>query len=400
MDDGTMSEQRWQDWGRHEFTYALTGHKGDWTTEKLHKNTMRFEQRPAAFVVPKHKGKESSLSLLNIDTDQVNIQAVKMAEDGSGVVVRLQELYGKAISGVSLSMVKSIIAAEKIDGAERPLDSKVPVKKGKLSLDFIPFEIKTLLLKIPAAEIKSVLTTPVTLKYDTDIFSYNDNREDGYDEDGLGIHRPRSEAYRGSFDGKGGTYPAEMIGEKLQVGNVSFDIGPKTTATYNAVECIGQTIDLPAGTRVIHLLAAADVEQDVIFKSGSQDIPLTIGGWSGHLGQWDTREFEGEVIELSYSLRNPLKTIRPAYYRDHRLAWSATHHHIPTGDKMYGYSYLFAYRLEIAEGATSITLPNSRFVRVAAMSAGDEGHAEPLQSPFEDLNRDEEFKNKFEHTNY
>jgi hypothetical protein len=34
------------------------------------------------------------------------------------------------------------------------------------------------------------------------------------------------------------------------------------------------------------------------------------------------------------------------------------------------------------------------------MSVGDEGQAEALQSPFEDLYRDEEFKNKFEHTNY
>ncbi len=400
MDDGSMSEQRWQDWGRHEFTYGLTGHKGDWTTEKLHKNAMRFEQRPAAFVVPKHNGNESSLSLININTDQVNIQAVKMAEDGSGVVVRLQELYGKKASNVTLSAIKSIIAAEEIDGAERPLNIDVPTRKGKLSLKFSPFEIKTLLLNIPTAKSNPVLTTPVSLTYDTDIFSYNDNTEDGYDEDGLGIHRPRSEAYRGSFDGKGGTYPAEMIGDKVQVGNISFDMGPKTTATYNAVECVGQTIDLPAGTRVLHILAAADVEQDVVFRAGDKDIPLSIGGWSGHLGQWDTREFEGEVIELSYSLRNPLKTIHPAFYRDHRVAWSATHHHIPTGDKMYGYSYLFAYRLEIPEGATSITLPNSRFVRIAAMSVGDEGKAEALQSPFEDLHRDEEFKERFFHTNY
>ena len=67
---------------------------------------------------------------------------------------------------------------------------------------------------------------------------------------------------------------------------------------------------------------------------------------------------------------------------------------------MYGYSYLFTYRLEIPEGATSLTLPNSRFVRIAALSVGDEGNATALQSPFEDLYRDEEFKKKFEHTDY
>ena len=395
-----MSEQRWQDWGRHEFTYGITGHKGDWKAGKLHKEAMRFEQRPAAFVVPKYNGKMKAIALLDINTDQINIQAVKMAEDGSGVIVRLQELYGEIASNIVLSSIKSIQGAEKMDGAERPLNSKIPVVKGKLSLNFTPFEIKTLLLKIAAETPNPVLTKAVDLKYDTDIFSYNESTEDGYLEDGLGVTLPRSEGYRGSFDGKGGTYPAEMIGDKIQLGNIEFAIGPRTLKTYNAVQCIGQTIDLPRGTRVLHLLAASDVDQEVVFKAGTKALTLTIGGWAGFLGSWDNREFKGEVAELSYSLRNPLKTIQPAFYRNHRVAWSATHHHIPTGDKMYGYSYLFAYRLDIPEGVTTITLPNSRFVRIAAMSVGDEGQATPLQSPFEDLYRDEEFKNKFYHFKY
>lgn len=63
---------------------------------------------------------------------------------------------------------------------------------------------------------------------------------------------------------------------------------------------------------------------------------------------------------------------------------------------MYEYGYLFAYRLEIPEGATSITLPNSPFVRIVAMSVGDEGHATALQSPFEDLHRDDAFRSRFD----
>jgi alpha-mannosidase len=113
------------------------------------------------------------------------------------------------------------------------------------------------------------------------------------------------------------------------------------------------------------------------------------------MGSWDNREFEGFVAELSYSLRNKLKTIHPAYIRNQRIAWAASHHHLPTEDALYQYSYLFAYRLEIPEGATSITLPNARFVRIVAMSVGDEGNAKALQSPFEDLKRDDDFLNKF-----
>jgi alpha-mannosidase len=160
---------------------------------------------------------------------------------------------------------------------------------------------------------------------------------------------------------------------------------------YNSIACLGQSIDIPEGTRVIHILAAADVDRDVIFQAGEKEIPLTIGGWSGYMGLWDNREFEGYVAELSYSMRNELKTIHPAFIRDQRIAWSASHRHLPAGDALYEYGYLFAYRMELPEGATSIILPDSRFVRIVAMSVGDEGYAKALQSPFEDLHRDKEF---------
>jgi len=297
---------------------------------------------------------------------------------------------------VKLSAALPIISAELTDGVERPLNIKLASNKNVLSLDFTPYEIKTVLLKISGKEKAPAVTQALELKYDADIFSYNNNREDGYDEEGFIKPRPRSEGHRGTMDGKGGTYPAEMIGNKVVVGNVVFAIGSLKETEYNAVACVGQSIALPEGTRVLHILAAADVDKDVIFKVGNKEYPLTIGGWTGYMGSWDNREFEGFVAELSYSLRNDLKTIHPAFIRDQRIAWAASHHHRPAGDALYEYSYLFSYRLEIPEGSANITLPNYRFLRIVALSVGDEGKAIPLQSPFEDLHRDETFTKRFE----
>jgi hypothetical protein len=109
--------------------------------------------------------------------------------------------------------------------------------------------------------------------------------------------------------------------------------------------------------------------------------------------------FEGEVAEISYSIRNDLLRIDPAYIRDHRVAWYASHRHLPFEDTMYEYGYLFAYRLEIPEGATSITLPDSPLVRIIAMSVGEENHAVALQSPFEDMHRDDAFEARFGNLN-
>jgi len=396
-DRGVMREMRWQDWGRHEFNYAITGHKGDWRDGETHWEAQRFEQRPAAFVVPRYKGQNgNAVSLLKFDNPQVNVQAVKLAENGSGVVVRLQELAGRPCAGTTLSALNAIMAAEELDGTERPLGEKVVVKDGSAKLDFTPYELKTVLLQITGSDVKNY-TKPVALDYDADVFSYNSNRADGYWTRELVNERNKKfgESF-GSFDGKGGTYPAEMIGDTVQMGNVSFSIGPREEFAMNATSCRGQNIDLPEGTKVVHLLAAADVDTDVIFRAGETDLPLSIGGWSGYIGLWDNREFDGFVAELSYSLRNDLNRIDPAFIRDQRVAWCASHRHLPAADTLYEYGYLFAYRLDIPEGATSITLPDSPFVRIVALSVGDEGHATALQSPFEDLHRDDAFRRRFD----
>ncbi|MDX9748976.1 MAG: glycoside hydrolase family 38 C-terminal domain-containing protein, partial [Paludibacter sp.] len=390
LDDGTMSEMRWQDWGRHEFRYALASHKADWRKANTQWEAMRFEQRPAVFEMPRYKGGSSSFSLMKVSDNQVNVQTVKLAEDGSGVVVRMQELHGQACRGVKLTLALPILAAEILDGVERRLNTPLATKKGVLTMDFQPYELKTILLKFNRAKAVGKSTQALPLNYDTDIFSCNNYREDGYDD-----RNPRSEGHRGTMDGKGGTYPAEMIEDTVRLGNVAFAIGPRGEKQYNAVACLGQTINLPAGTKVLHILAAADVDTEVTFTSGGKEFPLTIGGWTGYLGQWDNREFDGYVAELSYSMRNKLKAIQPAYIRNQRIAWAASHHHRPAGDALYEYSYLFAYRIEIPENATSITLPDSRFVRIVAMSVGDEAGAKALQSPFEDLQRVESKKSDF-----
>ena len=103
----------------------------------------------------------------------------------------------------------------------------------------------------------------------TDVFSYNNSREDGYREDGFEKPRPRSEGHRGSLDGKGGTYPAEMIGDKIIMGKISFNIGPREERAYNSLACLGQSIDLPEGTRVLHILAAADIDSRYHGDGGS-----------------------------------------------------------------------------------------------------------------------------------
>ena len=109
------------------------------------------------------------------------------------------------------------------------------------------------------------------------------------------------------------------------------------------------------------------------------------------LAVWKGQHVEKEHIhdlarDIGYSDRR---------VRDQRVAWYASHRHLPAADTLYDYGYMFAYRLEIPAGASSITLPDARFVRVMAMSVGDEAPSSALQSPFEDLHRDAAFRARF-----
>ena len=174
----------------------------------------------------------------------------------------------------------------------------------------------------------------------------------------------------------------------------SYDIN---IAAYRAPSRFNREMEEINSDSKIHLTFPVTIDStDVVFKAGDKEIPLTIASWAGNIGMWDNREFEGEVAELSYSLRNDLEAIHPAYVKDQRVAWYASHRHLPSRDTYYEYGYLFAYRIEIPEGVTKLKLPKAPFVHIAAASAGDEGDAEALYDPFDDLHRDKAFETRFE----
>jgi alpha-mannosidase len=68
------------------------------------------------------------------------------------------------------------------------------------------------------------------------------------------------------------------------------------------------------------------------------------------------------------------------------VAWFASHRHDATGaNQPYAYSYLFAYALDVPEGATSLTLPRNDRIRVLAMTVTDEGVTVRPATPLYDM---------------
>jgi alpha-mannosidase len=81
------------DQGRHRFTYALMPHLGDFrqagviaAAEELN---MPLAERPTDLPAG------TSRSLVSVDTPQVRVDAIKLAEDSDAVIVRLYEAWGR-----------------------------------------------------------------------------------------------------------------------------------------------------------------------------------------------------------------------------------------------------------------------------------------------------------------
>ena len=372
-------EQRWQDWGRHSFTYGLAGHAGAWQGAPW--LAQRQEQPLAAFAVPRHEGPLGHrFSLLRVSSPEVAIQALKRSEDGASFVVRLQELRG-APARIDLQAAGPILGARELDGVERPLADLQP-QKGALKLTFTPYQLRTIGLHLEApARLSVPAARSLSIPFDTAVFSTNADRMDG------GAMEPYA------------SYPAEMIGDAVEAGGIRFQMGPRGDGQKNALACAGQALALPEGTARVHLLVAATGDGvQAGFLAGDRPVTVEIPRWTGYVGSWDNRIFKDEVDEKSYSINNDLERIAPAFLKAGRPVWWASHRHAKGQDDVYAYCYLFAVTVEVPPGARTLTLPRDPRVKVFAGTAAtlDNANARPLQPLFPDLARDAAFGTRFD----
>jgi len=131
------------DRGRHEFTYSLYPHAGSWSDAQVVRRGQELNQ---PFVVrmlpvnqvgilPRAKG------FFGVDGSGVIIDAVKLAEDGEGLIFRLYEANGKA-ENATMTFFRKPERAAATDLLEKE-KGDLNLKDDRLELSFRPFEIKT-----------------------------------------------------------------------------------------------------------------------------------------------------------------------------------------------------------------------------------------------------------------
>jgi len=364
---GSYKDQATQDIGIHRFKYAIAAHKGDWRSGRIPEIAVRVNQPLIALGPGRHKGTLGrSFSFITVSGEGIAVKALKQAENGDGIIVRVQEQYGRPVKDAWISFATPIMSVKEVNGQEEPV-SAGRVIGGKLMFDINPYSPKTFLVTIgkPKVKLEPPASVPVKLEYNLDAVSTNSNMKDG------------------DFDGKGTTFPAELFPESISSDGITFRLGPSEEGMKNVVVCKGQIIPLfkkDWDYNQIYILAAAlNGDQSGAFSVGGREFELNIQQYNGFIGQWDSRVVNGEV-------QKEPELFMPAFIKKDKLAHVSTHLHKSDGTNIpYSFGYIFEYSLPFPTCAKTLRLPDNENIRIFAITVAKNPNmeTEPLQELYD-----------------
>ncbi len=344
---GSYRDQNYLDHGRHKMTHALYPHAGDWREAETASVAARVNQPLITFQVPQHAGHlGKQFSLAKVSSPHVAIRAIKKAEDGSGVVIRLQELSGSSIAKVRVTFAAKVLSASEANGVENVM-RPAAVKAGELMTDMGAYQPRTFIVKLapPSKALQVPPSTSIPLAFDARSTS----------EPGKKPENP--------FDQGGVSIPVHLWPENVQAGGVHFQLGPKDA--NNGMRAKGQILKLPAGKgkRRLHLLAAAAGGNDVTasFQAGDSSTNMTVHYLGTKIGQWDAMP-----VTVDGVVRGEMER---GFVKQGEVGWTATHRYDADGlREVYLFCHLFKYGIEVPEGVNEVKLPEVPAIGIFAAS--------------------------------
>lgn len=334
----SYADQTSQDWGHHEFTYAIYAHDGDWRNGTQWQ-AVELDQPLMIFQTTKHAGPLGKrFSLLHTSSRNVRVMALKKAEMTDDIIVRVVEIAGKPETDVRIAFASPVTAVREVDAQERKIGNLLIDDEG-IAIDLSPYQLRTFALKIapPDFHARRVRSQSIALK--------------------------TAELLPG--------LATEMLPSTVPFGAIAFRTNGKALIPE------GQQIAIPKPFNRAYVLAAA-------VEGGQREPPLgRIQYWTGKIGQWDTRLWQTRVVDLPpYPDAPPNAPPRkrtvtefagldPAFMKPAPIAWFASHSHAADGSNLpYQYSYLFAYTVGVNG---TLTLPDNDKIRIFAITASDQG---------------------------
>lgn len=348
------------DIGNRDIKYSFYPHSGDWKSADVEGKSYEYNYPVTTLVTTNHSGDlavSGSFAKASSDNNNAVLSVFKKAEaraidqknneDRSGsYIVRLVETEGKDNTNVKVALPASITDVKEVNLIEDiiPGSAAPQVSGNTFTTTLNKHEIKTFLVKFDnSAMFKEgkPQAQPVDLSsyYNMDGMSYDSNRKDG------------------DLNGRGETYSADLMPDKVICEDVLFNVGPKADGQKNIVQASGQTID-----------AASAGKHQYLFMLGN-----STGGVG--LGEFKVNYTDGTSSSRFFSFagwQDVVGYAQKTYIKD-TIGLNLSHTHTPTGNTYDIDNNLYVYKMVLDPSKTikSITMPDAKAIKLAAMTFVD-----------------------------
>lgn len=352
-----------QDWGIHDFKYGIYAHVGDWVYAMTPWRGSFLNNPPLAFETSKHEGNLGrEVSLIKINTHQVDVMAVKKAEESDYYIVRVNELYGKETGSVSITFPGEIADAYEVNGQEKKI-GPADFSNGKLNFSMTRFLIRSFAVKLKNRDpqVAKPVQLSADIPFNEDGLSFDKNRSDGNIIDNL-------------------TIPAESVPSEIVSEDIRFITGKKDDGKLNMMSAKGQKINIPSGEfNKAYILASATEDTQGDFKAGNMMLRINIQNWTGYVGQHYNR--------VLYFNDHKVVSLKNAFTKRDAIAWFSSHRHTLLENDTYRYSYMYKYEIDLPKGARTLTMPANSKIKIFAITFAENksDNITPLQLLYDDF---------------
>lgn len=348
------------DIGNRDIKYSFYPHSGDWKEAEVALKSYQYNYPITAFAASNHEGDLPALaSFAKVSSADNNVVMPtlkkaevrgidqKNGEDRSrSYIVRLVETEGKDNSSVKVTLPASITEAKEVNLIEDVITGAASpeISGNSFTTSLNKYEIKTFLIKLDNSAMFKETTPqskPVDLAacYNIDGMSYDANRKDG------------------NYNGNGETYSADLMPDKVVNEDVTFNLGSKADGKNNIVQAEGQTIEV-----------ANAGKHQYLFMLGSSTSGIGIGefkvNYTDGTSAMRTFSFAGWKDIVGYA--------QNTYIKD-TIGLHLTHTHMPDGNTFDIDNNMYVYKMALDAEKTvkSITLPNVKAIKLAAITLVD-----------------------------
>ncbi len=135
---------------RYTFKYSIYPHEGSWKDAKSHKLGWEFNYDLIALQISPNRKYRSQRSFLKVKPDNVIMTALKKAEDGDEIIVRVYEAVGEKTEA-EIEFFRRVESAEVVNLLEEfdeEFEKELKVDGNLIRFEINPFEIVTLKVKL------------------------------------------------------------------------------------------------------------------------------------------------------------------------------------------------------------------------------------------------------------